>query len=518
MQTLPAPIEQMPPIAVHPERDFDRLAEIAASLCRTPIAFISIVSENEMWFKARIGFDIDRIPRNMSFCDAVALTGQPVVVPNLLDDERTCCNPLIEAEGVRFYAGHPILDGDGHMLGTVCVLDHEPRPDGLSPSEYMGMAAIAEQAGTLIQMRSEAHRRQKALETHQIVRIHDRRRIARLSALVHLGDRLRDAGDENEAFAIAGEALGMALDAEQAGYVDIDETTGVAHVIEDWHKDGIPSLNGIHRSDGRGIMDAMPPEPHADHAAIPGRKGLHSRLRAPVVQRGHILGFVYAIDQDDRPWMAEDLEFARGVADRVQETVLRMRSQADRDILAGEIGHRLKNVMAVTRAIVMQTLMNRVDPDLSRVLDERLSAYSSAHDLLLTGEAGEAPIHLTVQTVLQRLATHDRVLVEGPEIDLNDRTTLALSLLVNELATNAIKHGSLSRAEGVVRMTWTCEDDQLTICWREIGGPPAREPTRRGFGSRILHIGLHRVGGTELRYEPLGLTATFRAPMKSILA
>ena len=251
---------------------------------------------------------------------------------------------------------------------------------------------------------------------------------------------------------------------------------------------------------------------------VPGREGLYSYLRAPVLLHGKLSGFMYAIDREGRHWDPEDMEFARGVADRLHETVARMRSESERDLLAGETAHRLKNVMPVTRAIVMQTLNGRVDRAVSDTIDERLSAYSAAHDLLLAGTANAAPYSSTVSSVLDRLSLKSRVEVVGENPMLNERTTLALSLVVNELATNALKHGSLSRESGRVALTCTTEGDDLVISWCERGGPPAQSPRRRGFGSRILDIGINRSGGTTLNYGHLGLEASFRAPLSTALA
>lgn len=491
------------------ERGLSRLAEIATSLCSAPIAFISVVDEKEMVFRARKGFEIERIPLTSSFCHQVGTAGGPVVIPDLRRDPRTSDNPLISARGVKFYAGHPILSPQGDLLGTVCVLDVKPRPAGLSPSETMGLETLADQAANILQL--QMHRRQ---------RDHDTRRIARLTALVDLGNALREATSEEAAMAIAGKTLGCTLEADQSGYVDVIDDEGVINVTREWHRDDVPTASGsypirqfqtivddMRRGD---VMTAIDP--------VPGRPGLHSYLRVPVLLHGRLSGFMYAIDREGRHWDPEDVEFARGVADRLHETVARMRSQAEREILVGETAHRLKNVMAVTRAIVLQTLSGRVDMTVSTAIDERLAAYSAAHDLLLSGSANAAPYRSTVDSVLDRLSLASRIDVVGENPMLNERTTLALSLLVNELATNALKHGSLSRETGRVTLACTIDGDDLVIAWCERGGPPAQAPRRRGFGTRILQIGVNRIGGTTLDYGQLGLEATFRAPLASVLS
>lgn len=496
-----------PPLA--DERGLSRLAEIATSLCAAPIAFISVMDDREMTFRARQGFDLERIPLSASFCHHVETARGPVVIPDLRRDARTRDNPLIAERGVKFYAGHPIMSREGVVIGTVCVLDVKPRPHGLSPAEAMGLETLADQAASLLQ-----------LHEHRERRVHDTRLIVRLTALVDLGDALREARCEADALATAGRVLGQTLDCDQSGYVDVDDEAGVIHVIREWHRDDVPSASGTYEISRFGsIVDGMR---HGEVVTavdpVPGREGLFSYLRAPVLLHGRLSGFMYAIDREGRHWDPEDVEFARGVADRLHETVARMRSEAEREILVGETAHRLKNVMAVTRAIVMQTLSGRVDKAVSSSIDERLAAYSAAHDLLLSGSANVAPYRSTVESVLDRLSLLDRVQVTGENPTLNDRTTLALSLLINELATNAIKHGSLSRPGGTVSLDCRSEDDDLVISWSERGGPAAQTPRRRGFGSRILQIGINRAGGTTLDYGRLGLDATFRAPAASVIA
>lgn len=500
VKAAPPPVE---------ERGLSRLAEIATSLCSAPIAFISVVDEHEMTFRARRGFELERIPLHASFCHHVETARGLVVIPDLRKDVRTRDNPLIIQRGVKFYAGHPIISRDGMLMGTVCVLDVKPRPHGLSPSEAMGLETLADQAATILQ-----------LQLQQVQSAQDNRRIVRLSALVELGDALRDATCEGDAMAIAGSVLGRTLDTDQSGYVDVDDPAGMINVTREWHRIDVPSNSGSYEMDRfADVIDVMRRgEVVTAIDEVPSREGLYSYLRAPVLLHGRLAGFMYAIDREGRHWDPEDIEFARGVADRLHETVARMRSEAERDILVGETAHRLKNVMAVTRAIVMQTLSGRVDHAVSASIDERLAAYSAAHDLLLSGSANVAKYRSTIESVLDRLSVLERVQVTGENPTLNERTTLALSLLINELATNAMKHGSLSRAEGTVTLDCRFEDDDMVLSWSERGGPAARQPRHRGFGSRILQIGLSRKGGTTLDYGSLGMDASFRATAAAVLA
>ena len=103
---------------------------------------------------------------------------------------------------------------------------------------------------------------------------------------------------------------------------------------------------------------------------------------------------------------------------------------------------------------------------------------------------------------------------------LGPKATLSLSLLLHELATNAIKYGALSRETGRVAVEWRIDrggaEPTFVVGWRERGGPPARAPTRRGFGSRLIGMGLVGTGGAKLDYGEEGLEAQFSAPLRTI--
>jgi GAF domain-containing protein len=93
-----------------------------------PVAIVSIVDTDRIWFKSHHGLDADQIDREPGLCASAILGNEPWVVENAAIDPRTLANPLVAAEnGVRFYAGVPLTTNDGHNLGTLCVLDTTPR-------------------------------------------------------------------------------------------------------------------------------------------------------------------------------------------------------------------------------------------------------------------------------------------------------------------------------------------------------------------------------------------------------
>jgi len=111
-----------------PDGAFDRVTAIAARLLGTPIAIVSIVDTDRIWFKSHHGLDVKQIPRNSGLCSSAILQAEPWLVTDARHDPRTLVNPLVAGEfGLQFYLGVPLHTHDGFNLGTLCVLDTQPR-------------------------------------------------------------------------------------------------------------------------------------------------------------------------------------------------------------------------------------------------------------------------------------------------------------------------------------------------------------------------------------------------------
>jgi len=145
------------------EGAFDDLTRLAAYICDTPNAVISLVDANRQWFKARVGLQARETPRNVSFCGHAILHRDCFIIEDALFDERFADNPLVLNEPfVRFYAGMPLWSPEGFAIGTLCVMDRKPRQ--LSSKQIEALAMLANQVMSQLELRREVRFCKTALE------------------------------------------------------------------------------------------------------------------------------------------------------------------------------------------------------------------------------------------------------------------------------------------------------------------------------------------------------------------
>ncbi|WP_045740078.1 GAF domain-containing sensor histidine kinase [Actinoplanes rectilineatus] len=138
-----------------PEKDFDDIVALAASVCDVPISMVSLVDADRQWAKARTGAEIAESPRNVSFCAHAILSRDLLMVPDTQQDARFADNPAVTTSGgLRFYAGAPLMTTDGYALGTLCVLDTRPRT--LDVEQQQALRALARQVTAQLELRRYA--------------------------------------------------------------------------------------------------------------------------------------------------------------------------------------------------------------------------------------------------------------------------------------------------------------------------------------------------------------------------
>ena len=200
----------------------------------------------------------------------------------------------------------------------------------------------------------------------------------------------------------------------------------------------------------------------------------------------------------------------------------RKQAEEHQRLLINELNHRVKNTLAIVQGLAQQSFKGHQVPEhVRRAFDGRLAALSAAHNIL-TDHNWEAAslIQIIDGTIAPHRTRLERIVAEGPDIQIPPKTAVSLALALHELATNAAKYGALSAAAGRIEIRWRDEDGHLRLVWRESGGPTVEPPTKRGFGTRMLERGLAAdLGGTAtLDFDPAGLICEIEASLSAIRA
>ena len=174
-----------------PEQAFDDLAVLASQICGTPTALIVLLDGNRQWFKARVGLTEPETDRDVAFCAHTILQPDVLIVEDTHKDPRFATNPLVTSEPqLRFYAGTPLKTPDGqHALGTLCVLDREPRT--LTPEQTAALKALARQAQAQLELRRTSAsfaRANQELHGELAERVQREVKLAQLAAIVNNSD------------------------------------------------------------------------------------------------------------------------------------------------------------------------------------------------------------------------------------------------------------------------------------------------------------------------------------------
>lgn len=356
----------------------------------------------------------------------------------------------------------------------------------------------------------------------------------RKSALLTLGDRLRETDDIEGIALAAAEVMAGVLGASRAGFGVVDEARETVMLQPDWRSPGVASLQGLHRFRDYGsfiddlkrgdivvIGDVTTDSRTRDHAEALLNIGIRVLVNVPIREHGRfdLVLFVH----HDRPhaWTEWELTFVRTVADRTQAAIARARAEERRTVLLRELGHRLKNNLAMTQSIVQLTLRNAPDVETAlTTLGDRLATLGRAHDLLISSPANVADLRSVFANALVGLEGRDgRINVAGPNLELDSPASLALAMVLHELVTNAVKYGALSVPDGVVDVHWRVDEVEaaptLHLTWRERNGPPVEPPKRVSLGTRLIRqtVRTDLGGEVDLDYSREGLTCTITAPL-----
>jgi two-component sensor histidine kinase len=183
-------------------------------------------------------------------------------------------------------------------------------------------------------------------------------------------------------------------------------------------------------------------------------------------------------------------------------------------VIIGELSHRVKNLMAMVLAITTQTIRSSQDlKSAQEAVRSRLTALSRTHDLVLGADHDTATLKSIMERAVEPFAQDGKFSLSVPDVAVTAPSpALTLSLVINELCTNAVKYGALSVPDGRVDLKGTVEGDSLRLLWTETNGPPVVEPSSLSFGARMIQAS---VAGSEvnLRFLPTGAVCEMRIPL-----
>ena len=467
------------------EEAFDEIVFIAKTVCDTPIAMVSLVDRDRQWFKARIGFDACQTPIEQSVCSHGMHSDDLLVIPDLAADPRTRDNPLVTAEdGVRFYAGAPLVTPSDTVIGMICVLDDKARPGGLDPAQRRILKALAGQVVTQLELRKSLRNAEREMERHK---------------------------SQTEVLKNASKRLQLAEEAGNVGAFELNCRTRLVKVSPEFCRiygfDNVETIHGDTIAERRRVHTDVPVE--ASSMAAPD----HQVIEEYEITRAN--------DGAVR-WLELRARYVEGEDGRAPSLVGIIADVTEQHMVNEEIAHRLKNTLALVQAVAGHTLRDIPDPGPVHEFNRRIAALATAHDLLLSRTRASGCLHELARGVFAKLGIEQRIEMTGQDRELASRPLLTLSMILHELATNAMKYGSLSVPDGRIEVRLTCRPNEeggeewLTLRWTEIGGPAAVEPVKKGLGTRLIERGLDPEGEVEMTFGETGFALMLAAPMKNL--
>lgn len=280
------------------------------------------------------------------------------------------------------------------------------------------------------------------------------------------------------------------------------------------------------------IPDARNDPLVADNLAIPDL-GVEAYLGIPLRSReGAVLGSLCAIDTSPREWNDADIADLTDFAFLVEEQIhahSRIQqlevSGEQRLLVSGELTHRIKNIFSVVLSLIRFAARDRSNlPEFVQDITARIEALARAHDYVVVASTPAEDQQPTLAALLKVLlsafnSNAERVVIDSQPTVIGEKAATAIALIIHELATNAVKHGALSVAGGLVHLTCHAVDADMAIVWRESCGPQiSGPPSQTGFGSKMTKLSATgQLRGT-IAYEwaQSGLCVEIRVPIDQL--
>lgn len=384
---------------------------------------------------------------------------------------------------------HPRFERTAIIFISAVVFDDVDRLRGyaMGAVDYVAIPVIPEVLRAKVKVFVDLHRKTKQLE--QLNRDLEARVAERTAALAASAARLRQA-EELRSLALAAGQMGawawdaadgkMSWDQGQHDIFGVDSANfspTIEAVRALVHRDDLKSL--------RETLEGITPESKTFQAEF--------RVRRPNGDLRWCVG-VAAASFDD----AGELSRISGVTVDVTD---RRRAEQRQNLLAEEVDHRARNVVAVIQAITRLTHAPTV-AEYIKVLDGRISALSTAHKLLASSRWEGADLgRLVVEEMAPYQGPGGRIEIAGPDVLLPPATAQTIALALHELVTNAAKYGALSTDGGRVRISWSLDAEKLHLAWLETGGPKVKLPKRDGYGMRVIKGGVESQSGGKVSFD-----------------
>lgn len=471
-------VESFEAEALEDDPELQAIVEFAAKLCNAPVSMVTLLEQEKQRFLARRGIDERETPRDVAFCNHTLGRSDLLEVADAPDDPRFVNNPLVTEEPeVRYYAGQPLVSAEGASLGTLCVIDTEAHQKPLSEFQREGLAVLAQAAVRRLETR------RSTLQAKRIIAEREERLLRMIEGVPQIAWSADNDGNFDYFNKRWTELTGAPPPKTASEWQPFIHPEDVDKTFEAWDARFVADEEfeaefRIRRADGswRWVLAL----------AVPVSEGKGYPLRW--------FGTVTDIDE---------------VRNALEE----------RDLLAKELAHRIKNIFAVV--IGLASLQARKSPENApfvKELTQALRALSRAHEFV---RPQNGPTQESLTGLLEALfapysagGNEPRVRVSGIDTAISARVATPLALVFHELATNSAKYGALSADGGHIELTIADEDDVIALAWREHGGPPVHDPEATGFGSRLVEMSVTgQLQGTwDRRFVEDGLVVDFTIP------
>lgn len=466
--------------ALEGDEELARIARFAAKLCDAPTALVSIVDAEVQRFLAGEGIDVSETPRSTSICAHTMVGADLFEVLDASEDERFREFALVTGEThLRYYIGAPLISSEGAPLGALCIIDYEPRSQPLGDIEREGLLVLAQAAC-------------RRLQSHRLAQTAN-------AKLRQTAEQLQTMLDNVPDIAWSSESSGQFSHFNAR----FKEVTGSEppRVTEDWRK-------FIHPDDFDATLVKFS---HALEHATPFEDEWRLRLKDGSYRWVLSRALPFGDDPADARWFGTltDIDAAHQIAE-------------ERDLLAGELAHRIKNIFSVVGGLVSLHSREQTDvQEYSRALSQSILALSRAQEFALRAEEGvgsDLKQLLVILTEPYGVPGRQAISVTGAEVNFGRKAATPLALVFHELATNSAKYGALSVAEGRIVIETEDLGENVRITWREKSGPRTIEPEQQGFGSRLMSMAIQSqlAGSMAREWRDDGLNVTITLPTERL--